>query len=885
MGESSGSIWERIVAWFRGMLGTSTGQDTSSGSSTGSGLGSLKDTAAKAAASARDAASQAADRARSTVDDVTTKAKGTVDDLSNRAQTAKGSATDQASGAMSGARDRASGAVDNVQSRLSGAASSVTSRGYDTGAAAGVAAGAMETSDATAEDMAADGQDNRGTATAGATTGMTSEDLDQGGPDTAERPRAEERGSATGGFKENDVTSEENAPAETGEGVTSAPNPAEHPEADQAATDVGTSGRPFAHTDDDWWDTDRPGMGTGSSLGEQGAASETGTEGPVEGGLGPSASAADVGTSTVGASYGGVDASGSGTGATTAGGDTGAIALGGAPSTSAGGTGGADYTAGGSGSSTASGTGPSGAGGAAGANVGGNTSTSVGETGSSQTPSASYGNNANAATLGSGTATTDADTSGAKSTLDDFTGAGGYTSAAGAEADVVGGYGESGTSTADTSSLGVDSPATAPDVGYAGSSPATDREGVGSYAPSAATGGGTGASSNDANLVEEAPSDQEVRQADQTDAALAGTGHDETDLTADASAGTTFDETPDNAEDYSTAQGIVVGGLIAEDQQETGGEYTDEILVDAETQQAELPAADYEDLPTDTADTTEGAVTTTLGDQTSPAPTQASMTGTTGRGMTPDTAQGSEAAYEAAYGAPRGADANADAGTGAGASGATTGGASTSAAIDANAPTAGVRGVNWVPGDGGHEAPEGFPLKGNASSMIYHPRESSTYERTIAEYYFATPEDAEAAGYRLPKALQNNGELTADAGRSTAAGVATTTTGGDAQSNAAQTAASQPAASAKTATGTQHGTRTAGQQNAAQTSARRERPAPKGALRAQGASCPDDYPIKGNANSRIYHLPAESSYEQTIPEFCFATEADAKAAGFRARKH
>ena len=46
-----------------------------------------------------------------------------------------------------------------------------------------------------------------------------------------------------------------------------------------------------------------------------------------------------------------------------------------------------------------------------------------------------------------------------------------------------------------------------------------------------------------------------------------------------------------------------------------------------------------------------------------------------------------------------------------------------------------------------------------------------------------------------------------------------------------------------------------------------------------------DYPIKGNANSRIYHMPTESSYEQTIPEFCFATEADAKAAGFRARKH
>jgi len=48
-------------------------------------------------------------------------------------------------------------------------------------------------------------------------------------------------------------------------------------------------------------------------------------------------------------------------------------------------------------------------------------------------------------------------------------------------------------------------------------------------------------------------------------------------------------------------------------------------------------------------------------------------------------------------------------------------------------------------------------------------------------------------------------------------------------------------------------------------------------------TCPDDFPIKGNANSRIYHLPGESSYERTVPELCFATEEDAAAAGYRAR--
>ncbi len=49
------------------------------------------------------------------------------------------------------------------------------------------------------------------------------------------------------------------------------------------------------------------------------------------------------------------------------------------------------------------------------------------------------------------------------------------------------------------------------------------------------------------------------------------------------------------------------------------------------------------------------------------------------------------------------------------------------------------------------------------------------------------------------------------------------------------------------------------------------------------AECPAAYPIKGNASSRIYHRPGESSYEKTIPEFCFASEEDAVAAGYRPR--
>ncbi|MBA2309462.1 MAG: 50S ribosomal protein L4 [Pseudonocardiales bacterium] len=50
--------------------------------------------------------------------------------------------------------------------------------------------------------------------------------------------------------------------------------------------------------------------------------------------------------------------------------------------------------------------------------------------------------------------------------------------------------------------------------------------------------------------------------------------------------------------------------------------------------------------------------------------------------------------------------------------------------------------------DGGE--PEGFPIKGNASSMLYHLPGTSAYKRTVAEVWFATEKDAKAAGFQLP---------------------------------------------------------------------------------------------------------------------------------------
>ncbi len=53
-------------------------------------------------------------------------------------------------------------------------------------------------------------------------------------------------------------------------------------------------------------------------------------------------------------------------------------------------------------------------------------------------------------------------------------------------------------------------------------------------------------------------------------------------------------------------------------------------------------------------------------------------------------------------------------------------------------------------------APEGFEIKGNADSMLYHVPGSSHYDRTIAEVWFDTPESAEAAGFQLPPSQRDD---------------------------------------------------------------------------------------------------------------------------------
>ena len=66
-------------------------------------------------------------------------------------------------------------------------------------------------------------------------------------------------------------------------------------------------------------------------------------------------------------------------------------------------------------------------------------------------------------------------------------------------------------------------------------------------------------------------------------------------------------------------------------------------------------------------------------------------------------------------------------------------------------------------GEGSHapladvdEAPEGFDIKGNEDSKLYHVPGSSHYDRTNAEVWFASEEAAEAAGFSKPASQQES---------------------------------------------------------------------------------------------------------------------------------
>jgi large subunit ribosomal protein L22 len=59
-------------------------------------------------------------------------------------------------------------------------------------------------------------------------------------------------------------------------------------------------------------------------------------------------------------------------------------------------------------------------------------------------------------------------------------------------------------------------------------------------------------------------------------------------------------------------------------------------------------------------------------------------------------------------------------------------------------------------------APEGFEIKGNADSMLYHVPGSRYYNQTVAEVWFDSAESAEAAGFSAPGSRKSDDDAADD---------------------------------------------------------------------------------------------------------------------------
>ncbi|WP_319446571.1 MULTISPECIES: hypothetical protein [unclassified Mycobacterium] len=134
-----------------------------------------------------------------------------------------------------------------------------------------------------------------------------------------------------------------------------------------------------------------------------------------------------------------------------------------------------------------------------------------------------------------------------------------------------------------------------------------------------------------------------------------------------------------------------------------------------------------------------------------------------------------------------------------------------------------------TPGAGG-SGPQGWTIKGNEDSMLYHTTESPSYKRTIAEVWFFDEDTARKAGFTHWKE-----------GRKT--------------TGAAQFAAIEPEVPPGP-----HG--------------------PGSATPGPGGSGPAGWSVKGNEDSMLYHSTESPAFDVTVAEVWFRDVATAEAAGF-----
>ncbi|RJQ79219.1 hypothetical protein D5S17_10875 [Pseudonocardiaceae bacterium YIM PH 21723] len=115
-----------------------------------------------------------------------------------------------------------------------------------------------------------------------------------------------------------------------------------------------------------------------------------------------------------------------------------------------------------------------------------------------------------------------------------------------------------------------------------------------------------------------------------------------------------------------------------------------------------------------------------------------------------------------------------------------------------------------------------YTIKGNEDSMLFHTTDSPYYGATIAEVWFKSEADAEAAGFTKYERKAKAGAPVVEPGKY-----------------------------------------------------------PGSAKPLEGGAAPtEEYTIKGNEDSMLFHTTESPYYKRTIAEVWFKTEADAEAAGF-----
>jgi hypothetical protein len=170
-----------------------------------------------------------------------------------------------------------------------------------------------------------------------------------------------------------------------------------------------------------------------------------------------------------------------------------------------------------------------------------------------------------------------------------------------------------------------------------------------------------------------------------------------------------------------------------------------------------------------------------------------------------------------------------------------------------------------VPGDGTHDCPPGYPIKGNMPSQLYHEPGQLSYNRTIPEVCFRNAEAAESAGFS--PAHDDPGMRRG----AMAAGAAVV----EEIDLVAKRSEPETVIDEAVAVDAERGT------VVAEEAAFTMDDVPPGAVRGDGSrDCPPTYPIKASARSRWYLAPGAPGYEGRTPELCFSSVESAEGAGF-----